>query len=389
MMKITLKRFLVAVTLMGIIGVIVLVSGIVPVRASSGHWPMTAWILDYASDRSIDFHSNGIEVPPLDEPGMVTLGAATYQSNCQFCHGQPGRSQPPITHGMTPTPPSLSDSIPQMNSQEIFYVLKHGVKFAGMPAWPTQSRDDEIWPVVAFLEAFPSMTNRQYLKRTGGLGLDSESDRDASEDASDPLASSANAEMEISNRFVLNRCASCHGMDGNNNVNRRVPVLAGQNAAYLAESLRSYRDKTRYSGVMMPVAYHLTESQINALADHFAHQSRASESSERTDRDDLVKLGKRLATEGDAKRKIPSCVDCHGPRQWLRSSTYPRLAGQPEWYLHRQLELFKEGKRGGAEAEIMHKVADKLDDESRLALAAYYAQARLFNNETSEETRDQ
>ncbi|TWU62185.1 c-type cytochrome [Crateriforma conspicua] len=361
-MKITFKRFLIATVTLGIIGVAVLVSGIVPVKASSGHWPVTAWFLDYASDRSVDFHSNGIEVPNLDVPGMITLGAGTYQTNCQFCHGQPERQQPPVAQGMTPTPPQLQDSLPEMSDQETFYIVKHGIKFAGMPAWPTQRRDDEIWPVVAFLNAMPSMTNEEYRQRTRRR-------------PSDPPEGSFNrAEPIGDNAFIDEHCAACHGRDGSNNINRRVPILAGQNEAYLAMSLRSYRAMRRHSGVMMPVAYRLTDDRIDALAKHFSSQSRLPPK-EPAPKSELVETGRRLATEGDVKKKIPSCVDCHGPGERLRSKTYPRLAGQPAWYIERQLELFGKRDRGGMKAKIMHKIADKLDDESRRAVAAYYAAA--------------
>ena len=147
--------------------------------------------------------------------------------------------------------------------------------------------------------------------------------------------------------YVAMHCASCHGIDGNQNVSRRVPVLAGQNREYLAWSLSAYRDMTRHSGVMMPVAYHLSDSQIDDLADYFAGQTRAAtykkeESLSDTNSQDseLIQLGSRLANQGDASEKIPSCVDCHGPAKWLQSNAYPRLAGQPAWYIVRQLELF-------------------------------------------------
>mgnify|MGYP003298824914 CR=1 FL=1 len=31
---------------------------------------------------------------------------------------------------------------------ELFSIVKHGLKFTGMPAWPTQSRDDEVRRVI-------------------------------------------------------------------------------------------------------------------------------------------------------------------------------------------------------------------------------------------------
>ncbi|MFG0262797.1 MAG: c-type cytochrome [Novipirellula sp. JB048] len=363
----TLKRLLAGITGFAVLGVVVLVGGFVPIKASSGHWAITAWLLDFASDRSIAFHSNGIEVPPLDEPGMVALGAGIFHNNCQFCHGKPTQVQPPVAQGMTPTPPLLRETLSSMNDQELFYILKHGIKFAGMPAWPARNRDDEIWPVVAFLNQLPTMAAEAYRER---IRID---------DAT--LTDSITHE-------VAEHCASCHGIDGNVSVNRRVPVLSAQNRAYLAASLRGYRNMTRHSGVMMQVAYDLSEAQIDDLANYFAEQTRAESSGDDPQPLDLIQLGERLANHGDAAKKIPSCVDCHGPAPWLRDEHYPRLAGQPAWYIVRQLELFSEQDRGGDEAEIMHTVADKLDDESRRALAAYYANTPLFHSAEPDATTE-
>jgi len=130
-----------------------------------------------------------------------------------------------------------------------------------------------------------------------------------------------------------------------------------------------------------------SDSQIEDLADYFAGQTREAtykkeESSSDTDLQDaeLIQLGKQLANQGDASEKIPSCVDCHGPAEWLQSNAYPRLAGQPAWYIVRQLELFSKQQRGGEEAEIMHPIADKLGDKTRHAIAAYYADTSLLGD---------
>ncbi len=344
-MNVTWKRAVIAGLAAGIIGVIVLVSGIVPIKASSGHWPITAWLLDFASDRSVATHSIGIEAPELNDADAIILGAATYESNCRFCHGQPGEGQPPVAQAMTPTPPLLSDSVPQMDAAELFYILKHGIKFAGMPAWPTQKRDDEIWPLVAFLKELPRMDNTAY--------------RDL-------------IKVE-SVEYLVESCAACHGEDGNGRAGERVPVLAGQYVAYLRDSLNAYRAGKRNSGIMMPIAHRLTDDEIGEISKYYASQNRLRTNLQALD-GASIEHGRRLAYEGDQKAKIPSCVDCHGPGDILRSDDYPVLAGQPAWYLKQQLELFSKRDRGGSEnASLMHPIADKLDDKSRRDLAFYYA----------------
>ncbi|QEG43169.1 c-type cytochrome [Roseimaritima ulvae] len=351
-MKITLRRAAAGVSVIAVLGVIVLVSGVFPIKASSGHWPVTRWLLDFASDRSVAFHARGIQPPALDGEPMLILGAATYESNCAFCHGRPGESQPPVALAMTPTPPHLSGAVQDKHANELFYIVKHGIKFAGMPAWPTQRRDDEVWPVVALLERFPDLSGDEYRRLI-------------------------DVQLPADTPQVVSHCAACHGVDGNGRGGERVPVLAGQSEAYLRKSLLAYRSGQRYSGVMMPVAHRLTDQDITVLSAYYANQARAAQ--EAPNPDDRIRFeeGQTLALEGHTQDKIPSCVDCHGPTDNPRSEDYPSLVGQSQWYIIRQLELLARQDRGGSEdVSLMHPVADKLTAQQRRALAIYYAAAK-------------
>jgi cytochrome c oxidase subunit 2 len=55
---------------------------------------------------------------------------------------------------------------------------------------------------------------------------------------------------------------------------------------------------------------------------------------------------------GDAERGKPLyavCATCHGPNgEGMHEMNAPALAGRESWYLVRQLENFKSGKRGGS-----------------------------------------
>ena len=44
-------------------------SGIMPIKASSGHWPITAWLLNFTMRRSVITHSLGMNAPKLDDHG--------------------------------------------------------------------------------------------------------------------------------------------------------------------------------------------------------------------------------------------------------------------------------------------------------------------------------
>lgn len=71
---------------------------------------------------------------------------------------------------------------------------------------------------------------------------------------------------------LANTCMGCHGIPGYNNVypTYRVPKLGGQNAAYLASSLKSYRAGDRQHPTMKAQANLMTDQDIADLAAFFS-----------------------------------------------------------------------------------------------------------------------
>ena len=57
-------------------GFLFVASGIMPIKASSGHWRVTSRFLEFTKDRSVALYSRGVEVPPLEDPAHIERGAA-------------------------------------------------------------------------------------------------------------------------------------------------------------------------------------------------------------------------------------------------------------------------------------------------------------------------
>ena len=81
------------------------------------------------------------------------------------------------------------------------------------------------------------------------------------------------------------------------------------------------------------------------------------------------------ATQKAASRKADElCSACHGPGGNSISPTFPRLAGQREEYLVKQLKAFKARSRAEPDAhDFMWGIAASLDDKMIEGLADYYA----------------
>ncbi len=93
-------------------------------------------------------HALGITVPPLDGDDRLRRGAAHYQQGCAPCHGSPAGPSMQVVRTMLPEPSDLKELVPTWKSNELFWIVKNGLKYTGMPAWPTQQRDDEVWDMV-------------------------------------------------------------------------------------------------------------------------------------------------------------------------------------------------------------------------------------------------
>lgn len=362
------KRRLLKLAALGIAlaigGFLVAASGIMPIKASSGHWAITAWFLSFSMERSVATHSFPIEPPPLDEPLLILKGAGHYETGCRPCHGSPTLHHPRIPQAMTPHPPYLPETIPEWESEELFYIVKHGVKFTGMPAWPTQKRDDEVWAVVAFLREFPELSADEYQRLIYGTTV--------ADDGVVPLQGLL--EPDAVPGAVLENCARCHGADGNGRGTGAFPRLAGQKPLYTELSLQAFARGERHSGIMEPISAGLSADEIRQVARYYSRLKGLSRPPVNEQSSAAIQRGRAIAHEGIPSKRVPACVSCHGPSPMERNPAYPLLAGQYAEYLELQLELFKKDHRGGTQyAHIMRMVAGHLTTDQMHDVVLYYA----------------
>lgn len=68
---------------------------------------------------------------------------------------------------------------------------------------------------------------------------------------------------------TVEACAPCHGLDG---IARdvEVPHLAGQNVVYLYNQLKAFKSGKRPHKEMRYMSRHVTDAEMEALADYYA-----------------------------------------------------------------------------------------------------------------------
>jgi len=163
-------------------------------------------------------------------------------------------------------------------------------------------------------------------------------------------------------------CAACHGETGVS-ANPMWPSLAGQQAGYLASSLKAFKEGARKNDLMSPMAAALSDADMQNVAAYFAKASCSAPGGD-----------KAKAELGKAKAAAAGCAACHSSGG-LRSpgkdgvsgtQAWPNLAGQHADYLAIALKSFQDGSRNHA---VMTSVAKTLSASDIDNLAAYYASA--------------
>jgi cytochrome c553 len=259
---------------------------------------------------------------------------------------------------MQHSPPELSKAVKDWTSTELFWIVKNGIKYTGMPSWVALERDDEVWAVVAFLKKLPGLDVAQYRALAlGAVELTAQSGREI-----------ATAQSTYD---AIAACARCHGAEQRGPMSNLVPSLHGQPAAYLARALRAYAAGQRKSGIMQPVAAELEREEIEKVSAYYAGLSRPprADGAKATTAD--VEAGRALALRGAPDRGLPPCLTCHGNDVL---TDYPRLAGQHADYMIGQLQLWKRGHNAAtAHAAIMAPIARQLSETQIQDVSAYFA----------------
>lgn len=137
-------------------------------------------------------------------------------------------------------------------------------------------------------------------------------------------------------------CITCHGIEGRGNAGVGAPRIGGMDRWYIERQLQSFRDARRgdhdddvAGWEMQAMARRLSAEQISVAAAWFSR---------------LEPPAPSPTIEGNAgrgKALYAACAACHGAdARGDEQVAAPRLAGQNDWYLVRQIENFRAGRRG-------------------------------------------
>jgi mono/diheme cytochrome c family protein len=96
----------------------------------------------------------GIASPPGNLQASIEEGDKVYATDCTMCHGSDGHTPTDNGRWMYPRASDLtSRDVQGYSDRELFWIVKNGIRFSGMPAFGKVESDEHIWNLVHYVRS--------------------------------------------------------------------------------------------------------------------------------------------------------------------------------------------------------------------------------------------
>jgi cytochrome c553 len=117
---------------------------------------------------------------------------------------------------------------------------------------------------------------------------------------------------------------------------------------------------------------HMSDEYLGEIAQHFAKLDLPYPPAQPAAvAPGALQRGRDLVLQGDGRRGIPACVQCHGERMTGVEPAMPGLVALPHHYLVGQLGGWKTNLRKAAPPDCMADIARRLTDQDIAAVSAW------------------
>ena len=144
------------------------------------------------------------------DPSVMQKGKSLYDAKCSQCHGETGDGKGPAAEFLKPLPRDFTSGAYKIRTtesgelpthQDVKNIIKRGMPYTAMPAWPRFS-DQELDALVAYIESFNADFADTAANKAKPVAIPKA-----------PAFSKASAEKGLK-VFEENKCADCHGKLG-------------------------------------------------------------------------------------------------------------------------------------------------------------------------------
>lgn len=144
-----------------VLPIALLASGLIDVGATNEPGALERNLAALAVNSSLAWRAPEKENPFDGDPSAIDRGLSHYAGMCVRCHGGPGVEREEFAKGLNPPAPPLDHAAEEFTAGELFWITKHGLRMTAMPAFGLTHKDEDIWRIVAVVQALPDLSSER------------------------------------------------------------------------------------------------------------------------------------------------------------------------------------------------------------------------------------
>src|SRR3984957_5476579 len=125
--------------------------GFFPTEANTAPPRLEQRVAQGALDASMKRHAPQLTSPLLPTDQNLIDGMKIYYVNCALCHGGLDRKPAALAKNFYPPVPNLISDPTDDPEWRIFFTVRTGVRYTGMPAWEGVLSEPDMWKLTSFL----------------------------------------------------------------------------------------------------------------------------------------------------------------------------------------------------------------------------------------------
>jgi mono/diheme cytochrome c family protein len=164
--------------------------GFLDTRADIPVNPLEQKIAMPSLDASVDRRAPDLKNPVDASDANLMSGMKIYQANCAGCHGDVSHPHGMLADSLYPRAPQFAEDSPNMPENQNFYIIQHGIRLSGMPAWKQWLSDQQMWQVTTFLshmDKLPTQVSEQWRADAGSSTVKDSSPHSSPMDQNMPM----------------------------------------------------------------------------------------------------------------------------------------------------------------------------------------------------------
>ena len=158
MFNVRQERFFLGGLIAGpLVAVIIVALGLWPWRANSKRPKWEDSLAVHSLHTALARDAKNLHPPISASEETLPAGLKIYRTNCAGCHGDFGQPSTWGANGFYPRVPQFADAPPAPRSEEMFLVVRNGIRYSGMGAWKDLISEEDTWKVGLFLSNLKSL----------------------------------------------------------------------------------------------------------------------------------------------------------------------------------------------------------------------------------------